>query len=239
MRRRHTKRFSKRRQRVSWLTQPNQLAGELLSVGQNHFLLGINADNDFVQSHPRFAKRNDVIALKRIVGRLRLAMYFNESATYPVGAADAVLAYGIALIKGDYDDSGTWTPPADIPDPTQASDQDEKWLFLDRCILSPGQTLTIPQNGGTGVPQYLEGGALLTTTTVVDPQPLIYTTQNARPAVMSNDMQLPNGSFIDISTRRKAQYAEKLAIIVNLAYGGDVDMVDFYVEPFLRVLIGG
>lgn len=225
----------RRRRAVAWQTNgpQHQPGGEvLLTSGDVSYFLLQHPDNDFVENHPRFAKANDTLTLRRILGQLRVAMYPSaESDNFNGFVTDTPVHYGIVILKGDYDAAGVWTQK-DTPDPAEPSDEDDEWLFKNTVWLSPGSSRTLQKFmtvHGTAPGAWVstsEGGAA--------DGPLVV--QPVRQAMLSTDSQLPNGSFIDLKTRRKLEYGERLAIAAKIDDIVEEFYFSIYVSWQLRML---
>lgn len=233
--RRFRSRFGRRRRQTSWLTSGAQRGNESITFDgtTQYFSIG-EETNDFVANHPRFAKANDTITYLRILGNLRIGMYLANPASSP--ASDYVVDYGLVLVKGDYDDAGAWTQE-DHPSLTETADEDDKWLFKRQCVLAAPINVTYSRRlmiYNDGVDDIGE----LWTGSPGDPAPnekLEFFNQPLRGGMMSTDELLPNGSFIDLKPRRRAQYAEKLMIAVSILGDAD-DNREFFLTNALRVL---
>lgn len=208
-----------------------------------------HVDNDFVENHPKFAKRNDVTSYLRILGDIRVGLYTTDQSVIKE-AFDYTVEYGLALVKGDYDNAGVFTPGNDsMPDPRETSDEDDKWLFKNRAILSFGydQSRLFSVGGtfpGTEVSSLTNDGTNPVIDYNVTANPfeafLQVGFQPTRPRMMCTDQQLPNGSKVDIKTRRKAQYAEKLYLIAVFDTDAtDVETTLVSIDWSLRVLVNG
>lgn len=205
-----------------------------------------HVDNDFVENHPRFAKRNDVVTYKRILGEIRMGLYNNANLT-PREGLDYVVEYGLAFIEGDYDNAGVWTQSSEVPSPAETGDEDDKWLFKNRVILCFGARLTklwYASDGTqvndvdsiTGFPIYGPGGQTNPNFDMTS----LWLEQESRQALMSTDAQLPMGSKVDVRTRRRSQYGEKLAIIARVETDNtDTIDVSIFCDHSLRVLVNG
>lgn len=240
MRRRGNFTRKRRHRTVSWLTTGNQRQTYTLTPGTvERFSVGVADDNDFVENHPRFAKRNDIVPLRRIVGHLRLSMYYSGATDFPMAATDGLIEYGLCIVKGDYDESGVWSPTNQLPDPRNSSDYDDKWLFTNSIVTSFGAAVTtgFSTNGGMIISS---GNVIAAGTGGSGYAPFAWQTQNTRPICLSTDQQLPNGSYIDISTRRKLQYGEKLSLITTVTDPrSDPTEVTYYAEVRVKTLIAG
>jgi len=139
----------------------------------------------------------DQITYQRIVGLLRLGLYRTPTPEDGPQPIDVLCHYGICFIEGQYDNSGIWTATRD-PRVNDHLDDDDPWFFQFHPLLSLGE-------------QYVPAG----NTTTVEP------TWWARERMPSTDRMLPNGSFLDIKPKRKAQYAHKLHLIVAADTAGD------------------
>lgn len=220
----------RRRRATQWLTGTDTKSGtDGIQVEQNTLVYYplVTETNTFVQEAPRFAKALDVMTILRIVGRVRFGLYITTN-TNLAPHGDYIINWGFCLIKGDYDDSGTWTRE-DEPDPRQGSDEDDKWLFKDQCVLCFGDKLTTPiiyESGGSY--------SLATINGQTGNEPLrMY---DSKPVMMSNEQQLPNGSFVDIKSRRRAQYGEKLMLVASIATGEAEDQATVFLNYDVRVL---
>lgn len=161
--------------------------------------------NPFVHQASRFAQPDDEITYMRIVGDLRFGLYCTDAVE-----DDYVLDYGIALVKGNYDQLGNWTVPnAEIPRPGPTfgpQDAPEKWFFRRTCVFKQ----KIITSSITGY---------------------IY-----RPQMMCTDELLPTGSFIDLHPKRKARYEEKLMIIAQGSTASPTISPQIIMNQNLRIL---
>lgn len=233
----------RRRRRVSWLTDNNQRGSTSLNLsGELNTIVLTHVDNDFVENHPVFAKRNDNVKYVRVLGELRFALYNAENLTLREGL-DYTVEYGICFIEGDYDNSGVWTQSDTVPNPAETGDEDEKWLYKNRVIFSFGALQTHFFNyvgtelalTDTNTPPLLDVNTATNGTVG-----LVTLQQETRPRMMSTDEQLPNGSKIDIHTGRRAIYSEKLAIVARVETDNtDTENVEIFCDHNLRVLIHG
>lgn len=241
MRRRFTgRRFARasfrRRPRVTWLTDPalqgerELLVAPTTSSPTPDYHLITRPDNDFVETHPRFARANDLMGLRRLLGFLRVAMYLEDGvASWAGNEFDVLVKYGILIVKGDYDPAGVWTQ-TDTTSPDEKSDEDDKWLFKNTVILSPGANYSVlklvEQTGTSGS---------LSTTTNAPTAPLAW--QPTRSAILSTDFQLPNGSHIDLKTRRKLEYGERLVITATAQGDMPEGLARVFINYDLRLLV--
>lgn len=186
-------------------------------------------DNNFIQDHPRFAKANDVVTLRRILGLLRIAMYQTNPIASPV--TDYYVDYGLCIVPGDYDDAGTWSVKTPVPTPSEASDEDDKWLFKATQIFSFGAVDTLTQFTP------VDSGTLgfFSQPLIATPVAGLFTSQVRRPSLICTDQCLPNGSFIDLKTHRRLQFGEKLMLITEITGDAD-DNRTFYATNALRIL---
>lgn len=223
------RRFRKRRA-VAWQTQA-QLHGQgTLEVGSAESPVpeywAIQAlDNDFVANHPRFAKANDTVSLRRILGMLRIGYYRDDGSA---NGTDYKVHYGICVVPGDYDSAGTWQRSVPAPQPSEESDEDDKWLFKNTIFLTSQQWSSNLRLDSYDNYLLAKGSAQVSTDIPVVRWPI-------RDGLMSTDHQLPNGSHIDIKTRRRLQYGERLFIVTEVEGLADEHAV-FYLNWDLRML---
>lgn len=211
-------RGKRHRNRVTWLTSQSQQGwgndgleftpdGDWADPPSAKILLDTQ-DNDFVPNHPRFARANDVVRYARIVGRIRFGLYDNTNTPSPLPVSEVAISWGLCFLKGDYAADGTWTPTDEIPTPAWPEDENEKWLHKDHLFLGWG--LITSNNNGT---------------------------QQVRQSRLSNDDLLPYGSLVDIQTKRRKEYAERLHLIAKIYTSGVVDQYSVFVNWNLRVLV--
>lgn len=225
--------FRRFRRRVSWQTFNKQIGYDGIDLGAGtEYQFLTHEDNDFVENHPQMARKADTFGIRRIVGRLRIAAYPNDEGdkNFHGEDLDVFVGYGIVIVKGDYDASGVWSQE-DKPDPLEPSDDDDKWLFKDGIWLTPGLETS------AGAVMVAGGGAVQAFATLAGtPADSRLGFQPQRSAMLSTDHQFPNGSFIDVSSRRRLEYGEKLAIVTHV----DPNVTSNYLVPnlawFLRVL---
>lgn len=241
MRRRFTRRPKgasfRRRRRVEWLTHGQLQGQELLTArtdresGSPEYWILQPPENDFVANHPRFAKANDVVTVRRIVGKCRIGYYRTDNS---INQTDYQVDYGLCFIKGDYDESGTWTIK-DTPDPSDTGDEEDKWLFKNTVFLSTGQTFVlsyqdIVYNLGTGIDLIQTTGG-----SSFAGSGLSFLQFPLRQVMMSTDGDLPNGSYVDIKTRRRLEYGERLHLVTSVI--GEADTAaSFYANWKVRML---
>lgn len=219
--RRRVRRSFRKRRAVSWLTPvksgPNgtEITAGVTDVAQ--FIPLENTENTFIATNQRFAAQNDIITYLRILGQLRLAYYPNANSDITLSELpDVVCDYGICLVKGEYADDGTWAVDnSDVPKLTESSDDPEKWLFRNHIIFNPGFN-----------PSLYDPVSLETTHLGI----------GYVPALLSTDQLGPGYSWVDIKPKRRAQYSEKLGIIVELFVSSEAAPGAVYLNHNLRVL---
>jgi len=202
---------SHRKNLTTWLTAEEQSGTKVYDPATVEYMPLMATDNAFVSMETRFAKQNDVITLKRLIGTLRSALYVNEEElTFPP-PYDFNIAYGICIVKGDYDNTGVWTQ-LDAPNPMSHEDDDDKWVWKRSCTLAFDRFVTnVTVSDGNAA----DSSCLMTSTFSATPTDE-FRIGRTRHAFMSTDQLLPTGSYIDIKPHRQLQYAEKLVLALGL-----------------------